>query len=212
MDISQRRSSYRRMSLDEADAHPDALAQFHRWFEETLAAEVPEANAMTLATASPDGRPSARMVLLKSYEHGRFLFYTNYESRKARELASNPYAALILYWQELERQVRIEGKVERATDAESDAYFATRPRGSQLGAWASKQSEALSSKTLAYGKVAITAARFGLGAIPRPPFWGGYALLPDTLEFWQGRPNRFHDRLRYRKQPDGGWLRERLWP
>ena len=212
VDISKIRKEYQKKSLDEGDASLDPFDQFHRWFTEALEADVAEPTAMTLSTATKDGKPSGRLVLLKGYEQRRFVFYTNYGGRKARELEENPLATLTFFWKEVERQIRIEGSVTRASSEESDVYFASRPRGSQIGAWASKQSEAVVNKTVAYGKVALVAARFHVGRIPRPEFWGGYVLTPDCYEFWQGRPNRFHDRLRYQSMPDGTWLRERLWP
>jgi len=212
MDISQLRNDYRRQSLEDVDADGDALVQFRRWFDEALAAAVNEPSAMTLATADAEGRPSARVVLLKGLVDGLFTFYSNYESRKGRELRASPRAALVFFWPELERQVRVEGRVAPLSDAASDAYFRTRPRGSQLGAWASRQSEVVASKLAAYARLATLAARYALGEVPRPPHWGGYGLAPSALEFWQGRPNRFHDRLRYTREADGAWRRERLWP
>jgi pyridoxamine 5'-phosphate oxidase len=205
------RRDYARAGLSEADAADDPIAQFTRWFDEALAAGLPEPNAMTLATATPDGRPSARVVLLKGFDERGFVFFTNRHSRKGRELAANPHAALAFFWPELERQVRVEGAVTPAGEAESDAYFASRPLGSRLGAWASPQSEVIAGRDVLDRAVEELAARFG-GDVPRPPHWGGYRVSPDAVEFWQGRPSRLHDRLRYARRPDGGWLRERLAP
>ena len=205
------RRDYARAGLTEADAAADPLAQFARWFDEALAAGLPEPNAMTLATATPDGRPSARVVLLKGFDERGFVFFTNRHSRKGRELAANPYAALAFFWPELERQVRVEGAVAPTGDEESDAYFASRPLASRLGAWASSQSEVIAGREVLDRAVEELAARFG-GEVPRPPHWGGYRLSPEAVEFWQGRPSRLHDRLRYARRPDGGWRRERLAP
>jgi pyridoxamine 5'-phosphate oxidase len=211
MTVSSLRRDYARASLSEADVDADPIRQFGLWLQEAMAAEVPDPTAMTLATATPDGRPSARVVLLKGFDAGGFTFYTNDESRKGRELAANPHAALVFYWPELERQVRVEGAVTPAGDAESDAYFASRPLGSRLGAWASPQSEVIAGREVLDRAVAELAARFG-GEVPRPPHWGGYRVSPDAVEFGQGRPSRLHDRLRYARRPEGGWLRERLAP
>jgi pyridoxamine 5'-phosphate oxidase len=205
------RRDYARAGLSEADAADDPLAQFERWFGEALAAGLPEPNAMTLATATPDGRPSARVVLLKGFDARGFVFFTNRHSRKGRELAANPHAALAFFWPELERQVRVEGVVTPTSDDESDAYFASRPLASRLGAWASPQSEVIAGRDVLDHNLAELAARFG-GDVPRPPHWGGYRVGPDAVEFWQGRPSRLHDRLRYARRPEGGWLRERLAP
>jgi pyridoxamine 5'-phosphate oxidase len=205
------RRDYARAGLSEAAAAADPLAQFERWFGEALAAGLPEPNAMTLATATPDGRPSARVVLLKGFDARGFVFFTNRHSRKGRELAANPHAALAFFWPELERQVRVEGVVTPTGDAESDAYFASRPLASRLGAWASPQSEVIAGRDVLDRNLAELAGRLG-GDVPRPPHWGGYRVRPDAVEFWQGRPSRLHDRLRYARRPEGGWLRERLAP
>ncbi len=198
--------------LSEADLAPDPFAQFQAWFDTALAAGLPEPNAMTLATATPDGRPSARMVLIKGVDSRGFVFYTNYESRKGRELEANPWAALVFYWPELERQIRIEGRVERVAAEESDAYFASRPLGSRLGAWASPQSQVIPGRDVLEARLRDLEARFASGDVPRPPHWGGYRVVPEAVEFWQGRPSRLHDRLRYTRQADGRWAIERLAP
>ncbi|MEW5987436.1 MAG: pyridoxamine 5'-phosphate oxidase [Chloroflexota bacterium] len=200
------------MVLLETDVDPDPVVQFGRWFDDTQRAHLPEPTAMTLATATPDGRPSARLVLLKGFDQDGFVFYTNYGSRKGQELGDNPWAALVFWWPELSRQVRIEGRVERVSAAESDAYFQTRPRGNQLGAWASHQSQVISGREGLDERVAELAAQYQGRDIPRPSYWGGYRLHPHQVEFWQGRPNRLHDRLRYRRDDQGQWLIERLSP
>ena len=205
------RREYTRRGLTEADADADPLLQFRAWFDQARAAGALDADAMVLATATPDGRPSARVVLLKGLDERGFAFFTNYHSRKGRELAANPRAALNFYWPELERQVRAEGAVETMTPAESDAYFRIRPRDSQLGAWASPQSELLADRAELEARLAEVAARFAGGEVPRPPHWGGCRLVPEAVEFWQGRPGRLHDRLLYTRTPDG-WRRQRLAP
>jgi pyridoxamine 5'-phosphate oxidase len=194
------------------DADVDPIRQFARWFQQALAAGVTDPNAMTLATCTPDGPPSARVVLLKGYDESGFTLYTNYHSRKARELDAHPEAALVFYWPELGRQVRVEGTVTLVSADESDAYFATRPRDSQLGAWASDQSAVLGSREELEGRYRLMMERFADGPVPRPPHWGGYRVRPVLVEFWQGRPFRLHDRLRYTRQADGSWKRERLAP
>jgi pyridoxamine 5'-phosphate oxidase len=195
--------------LREADADPNPLAQFRRWFVEAERVQ-PNAESMTLATATALGAPSARMVLLRGFDERGFVFFTNFGSRKARELSENPQAALVLYWPALERQVRIEGRVEIVTATEADAYFRQRPRGSQLSAWASPQSQAIPSREFLEEQVRQITERFP-GEVSRPPFWGGYRVVPALIEFWQGGENRLHDRLVYRRSAEG-WLRERLGP
>jgi pyridoxamine 5'-phosphate oxidase len=210
--VARLRKEYTHAGLKESDADPDPTEQFRRWFGEALAADLREPNAMTLATATSDGHPSARIVLLKGFDERGFVFYTNYEGRKAKELEINPYCALVFYWGELQRQVRIEGRVSRVPDEESDTYFAGRPRGSQLGAWVSEQSRPVRDRGALEERMRELEAEYEGREVPRPPFWGGYRVEPETMEFWQGRENRLHDRLRYRRSRDGGWWRVRLQP
>jgi pyridoxamine 5'-phosphate oxidase len=205
------RREYTREALAEADVDADPVVQFGRWFEQAQHAGLLEPTAMTLATATPDGRPSARMVLLRGFDERGFCFYTNYQSRKGVELAANPRAALVLWWDKLERQVRIEGRVERTSHAESEAYFASRPPGSQLSAAASPQSRVIEDRAVLERRVTELATTLPDGRLPLPEFWGGYRLVPEVVEFWQGRPNRLHDRLRYRRTGDT-WKLERLAP
>jgi pyridoxamine 5'-phosphate oxidase len=200
------------MSLIESEVDRDPVRQFQRWLEQAIKAELPDPHAMTLATSTPEGRPSARVVLLRGVDERGFVFFTNSESRKGRELASNPWAALVFYWHDLERQVRIEGRVEEIDSEDADAYFESRPRDAQLGAWASNQSDILTSRAVLEARFEEISQRFSHGPIPRPPHWGGYRVIPDSVEFWQGRPARLHDRLLYRKQGPSGWVIERLAP
>ena len=211
--IADLRRDYAHATLNEGDVAPDPIAQFTRWFDEAVKAEVLEPNAMTLATATPDGAPSARVVLVKGVDERGFVFYTDYRSRKGEELAANPRAALVFYWGELERQVRVEGRAGRVFKGESDAYYGSRPRGSQLGAWASAQSRPASGREALEERLRGLEAEYeGRREVPRPPFWGGYRIVPEEIEFWQGRENRLHDRLLYRRRDDGGWRIERLQP
>ena len=210
LNIADLRKSYERDALDEEHSPADPLALFERWFQQALDGQLPEPNAMTLATVGTDGRPSTRVVLIKGFDERGIVWYTNYESRKGRDLAVQPYAALQFHWVELERVVRIEGRVEKISAEESDAYFHSRPLDSRLGAWASPQSQVISSRAVLVKAAAEAALRHALQP-PRPPHWGGYRLAPDSWEFWQGRKSRLHDRLRYRLE-GGAWLRERLAP
>jgi pyridoxamine 5'-phosphate oxidase len=211
MSIAHLRKDYSQASLSEDDVDPNPIAQFAKWFDEALKAEVPEANAMSVATVGDDGRPSSRILLIKDFDARGFTWYTNYASRKGRELQAHPFAALLFHWIPLERQVRIEGRVERVPADESDAYYAVRPLKSRLGAIASSQSEPIGSRAALEQRFAQAEAEYG-DAPARPAHWGGYRLIPDSIEFWQGRPSRLHDRIRYLLQPDGGWKRERLQP
>ena len=209
--LSDLRKEYTLAGLDLPDVLPNPIAQFQRWLDAALSANVSEPNAMHLCTVNADGRPDGRIVLIKAVSDAGFVFYTNYESRKGRELTGQPFAALTFFWPELERQIRIEGRVEKVSDAESDAYFASRPRGSQLGAWVSHQSRVIADRDVLETRQRELEAQFADQPVPRPPYWGGFRLVPDALEFWQGRPSRLHDRIRYR-QEEGNWLIERLSP
>ena len=216
MKLGDLRTEYMRETLDEANVAPDPFRQFEHWFSEAVKAQVPEPNAMTLATIGTDRRPAARIVLLKGFDEAGFVFFTNFGSRKGRELDAGGVAALLFFWPELERQVRIEGAVARVDDAESTAYFASRPRLSQLGAWASPQSEPIPGRRALEERFEAVRARYRDAhlPVPRPTHWGGYRLAPDTLEFWQGRPSRLHDRIRYRLSHGrpGSWSIDRLAP
>ena len=209
--IADLRKSYERAELSEDASHADPLKQFSQWLDEAIQSQVPEPNAMTLATVASNLRPSTRVVLIKAYDPQGIVWYTNYDSRKGQELAGNPYAALQFHWVELERVVRVEGVVEKVSDAESDAYFNRRPLDSRIGAWASPQSQVISGRSVLVANAARYAAQFLLQP-PRPPHWGGYRLKPDSWQFWQGRKSRLHDRLRYLQDQHGGWTRERLAP
>lgn len=209
-DIAKIRNDYARERLGPEDCLPDPVAQFSRWLDEAIASQVNEPTAMNVATVE-NGRPSARMVLLKGIESGAFVFYTNYESRKGRQIEANPFVALTLFWPELERQVRVEGSVRRVSAEASDTYFASRPYQSRVGAWASEQSQPLDGTATLVARAAKYAAKYALH-VPRPPHWGGYAVAPDRIEFWQGRPSRLHDRVLYQRSDQGEWLRQRLYP
>lgn len=208
--LADLRKSYEREELDENSCADDPLKQFSGWLDEAIKAELPEPNAMTLATVGPDGRPSTRVVLIKGYDARGIVWYSNYESRKGRELAHQPHAALQFHWVELERVVRIEGLVSKVEAQLSDSYFASRPLDSRIGAWASPQSQPIGSRAVLVAAAAKVAAKYMLHP-PRPPHWGGYRLAPDRFEFWQGRPSRLHDRIRYRLE-NGHWQRDRLAP
>jgi len=210
MNIADLRKSYEKAELSEDASASDPLKQFERWLNEAIHSEVPEPNAMTVATVASNMRPSTRVVLIKGYDERGIVWYTNYDSRKGQELAGNPFAALQFHWVELERVVRIEGRMENISDAESDAYFHSRPLDSRIGAWASPQSQVIDGRTVLITNAAKYAAQFMLNP-PRPPHWGGYRLVPDEWQFWQGRKSRLHDRLRYRLN-EGDWIRERLAP
>jgi pyridoxamine 5'-phosphate oxidase len=209
--VADLRREYALARLDEKDVSRDPIAEFARWFAEAQAAEVEEPNAMVLATATSDGTPSARVVLLKGFDERGFVFFTDYRSRKGAELEANPRAALVLHWSELERQVRITGDVTRTSAEESEAYYRSRPLGSRLGAWVSHQSQAIPSRDVLEGGLREVQRRFAGGDIPLPPYWGGYRVWPEAIEFWQGRENRLHDRVRYEREGDR-WKIERLAP
>lgn len=211
--LADLRKNYSLGSLDAADVDADPIRQFQTWFAQALDAKLPEPNAMTVATVDTAGRPAARILLIKGVDERGFVFFTNYESRKGHELTANPHAALLFHWVELERQVRIEGKVELTSDAESDAYFHSRPLGSRIGAWASEQSAVIANREALEAREREIGAQYGDNP-PRPPHWGGYRLVPQAIEFWQGRPSRLHDRIRYTRDASdgGGWRIERLAP
>lgn len=214
MDISVAalRKDYTKQGLRETDLNPNPVQQFKKWFEQAIAAQLPEPNAMTIATATKDGKPTARMVLLKDFDDRGFVFYTNYESHKGQQLTENPQAALVFWWAELERQVRIEGQVTQVSAQESDEYFHSRPLNSQLGAWVSHQSQEIASYEVLEQRLAQLQAKYAEQVIPRPAHWGGFRVIPREIEFWQGRPSRLHDRLLYLQQSDRSWLIKRLSP
>lgn len=211
-DIASIRKDYTQQTLSEKDVYSNPFNQFTQWWKEAVASDIEEVNAMTLATASADGIPSARIVLLKGYDENGFVFYTNYDSYKAQQLAENPRAALLFFWKELERQVRITGIIEKVSAAESDEYFASRPQGSQIGAWCSPQSHVIENREWLEKKVEAMTAKFDGASILRPQNWGGYRVKPVTVEFWQGRSSRLHDRIQYTLGENGDWSIERLAP
>jgi pyridoxamine 5'-phosphate oxidase len=208
--IADLRKDYTQAGLEQGD--PSPFKQFELWFNQALAADLLEPNAMTLATVTTEGKPDARIVLLKGFDTRGFVFYTNYRSQKGQELAANPHAALVFLWGDLERQVRVVGRVEKATDLEADTYFQSRPLGSRLGAWASTQSEVIPSREFLEARMVALEAEYQGREIPRPDHWGGFRVVPTEMEFWQGRPSRLHDRLHYRLQNNGAWVIDRLAP
>lgn len=209
--IADIRKDYKQRSLDESDVVKDPVQQFSKWWEEAMSSEIDEVNAMTLATADVAGKPSARIVLLKGFDENGFVFFTNYNSHKAAEIAANPFVSLVFFWKELERQVRIEGTIQKVAAEDSDAYFNSRPVGSRIGAWASPQSTVIPSREVIEKKVQELEKDFETKAIERPPHWGGYVVAPQLIEFWQGRPSRLHDRIQYTKV-ENDWKIERLAP
>lgn len=209
--INTLRHDFSKQTLDESDVLAHPVLQFEKWFKEAVNAHVNEPNAMTVCTSSPEGKPSARILLLRNFNENGFVFYTNYNSRKGFEIEKNPQCALLFFWPELERQVRIEGVLSKQTTDESDLYFNTRPRGSKLGAWTSEQSKVIANRNVLEREYKLMSDKFPDENVPRPPFWGGYLLKPDTVEFWQGRPSRLHDRIVYR-QVNSEWKIERLAP
>jgi pyridoxamine 5'-phosphate oxidase len=212
MSIAAIRRDYMKEALSENQVEENPFRQFDRWWDEAVKAEIDEVNAMTLSTVSSDGKPTARIVLLKGYDDYGFVFFTNYESKKGKDLLLNPYASLLFFWKELERQVRIEGTCEKVSEAESDQYFYSRPEGSQIGAWASPQSQVISSRDVLDSNLAELEKRFRDTPVTRPPHWGGYRIKPNTMEFWQGRPSRLHDRIAYSRDSSGDWKFARLAP
>ena len=213
IDLAGLRREYETQGLRRAEMHPDPIEQFATWFSTAVNSALPDANAISLATATPDGQPSARIVLLKGFDQRGFVFFTNYESGKGRELEANPKAAFAIYWVQLERQIRVAGRVEKTSRAESQTYFHSRPRGSQLGAWVSRQSEVIDARRILDARLAQMTERFADSEqIELPPHWGGYRVVPAMIEFWQGRANRLHDRFRYNRTPDNSWVLDRLAP
>lgn len=212
IDLADIRKEYKMSTLSEQDVSDDPFLQFEKWFNEVLHSQIDESNAMTLATADAKGRPSARIVLLKGFDERGFHFYTNYESKKAAQIKENPFGALVFFWKELERQVRIEGKIALADKAESSQYYHSRPVKSQIGAWASPQSKVISGRNYLEEKVKHYEEKFKQSSPEKPPFWGGYILHPSLFEFWQGRASRLHDRIQYTLTENNGWIRERLAP
>lgn len=210
-EIADIRKDYRLKTLNEADVSSDAISQFTVWWNEAMLSDIEEPNAMTLATATNNGIPSARIVLLKGYDEKGFIFFTNYNSHKGNQLMENPHAALVIFWKELERQIRIEGAVEKVSEEESDAYFSSRPAESRIGAWASPQSAIIENRKLLEENVQMYQQKFG-EQIPRPAHWGGFRVVPVKIEFWQGRSNRLHDRIQYTKNENGWWTIQRLAP
>jgi pyridoxamine 5'-phosphate oxidase len=210
--LADLRKDYTLQDLSETAIDPNPVIQFKKWFEQALAAQIPEPNAMTLATATPDGKPSARMVLLKDFDEQGFVLFTNYNSHKGQELAANPQAALVFWWAELERQVRIVGTVEKISPQQSDSYFEMRPPNSRLGAWASNQSQVIVSREVLEQQLEEFQRQYENQEVPRPPHWGGYRVIPTEIEFWQGRPSRLHDRLLYTRWDNSSWKIERLSP
>ena len=210
--IADLRKDYTLQGLSVSDVNPNPFIQFKQWFDQALTAQLPEPNAMTVATVTPDGKPRARMVLLKGFDERGFVFYTNYNSQKGQELAQNPQASLVFWWAELERQVRICGRTEKASESESDEYFYSRPLNSRLGAWASNQSEVIESREVLERRLQEFKSKYENEEIPRPPHWGGLRVIPTEIEFWQGRPSRLHDRLLYSRLDNHTWKIERLSP
>ena len=210
--IAELRKEYKQHTLQENDVAGDPISQFQVWWNEIIASEAEEVNAMTLATADANGHPAARIVLLKGFDENGFVFFTNYHSSKGMQIEANPFAALVFFWKELERQVRIEGAIEKISETESDEYFHSRPRESRIGAWASAQSNVIKSREVLEENIAVLEKKYPGNDIPRPPHWGGYRLLPVMVEFWQGRVSRLHDRIRYSRGEENNWLIERLSP
>ncbi len=210
--IADIRRDYKLQSLQEKDVAEQPIAQFDRWWKDAMESEIDEVNAMTLATADATGAPSARIVLLKGFDERGFVFFTNYNSKKGQDIAANPRVSLVFFWKELERQVNIRGSIEKVSDAESDAYFQSRPAGSRIGAWCSPQSTVIADRQILEDNITKYQTQFGDGPIPKPDHWGGYLVQPSSVEFWQGRSSRLHDRIKYSKKPAGAWIIERLAP